>query len=218
MKKLVALVLVAVLCFSFAACGKNSSDVQSKETDTNSSATQFTTDNVMYSFGDTITTANGMFEFTPVFEGFAETLANWPDKDYMTPEGKISGSTPYEASEGKVMMYFSGTINYTGDSKTNVVFDYDFTVDYDNGYLFEFVKGEAFNSGKGYHSGCGVTNDIQSGKWTYKTSSVFEPLSSNKTRFVRFCIEVPEQLEKNTEKVIITFSISGENYKFLLNK
>ena len=30
----------------------------------------------VYTFGETITTENGLFTFTPVFEGFAEELAN----------------------------------------------------------------------------------------------------------------------------------------------
>ena len=206
LKKIIALVLITVFCFSFSACGDKSSD------NNHSSESDVT----MYQFGDTIITNDGMFEFTPVFEGFAEKLANWPDKDFMTPEGNVSGKTPYEASENKIMMYFSGTINYVGTSKSNETFDYDFTVDYDNGYLFEFVQGEAFNRGKGYASGCGVTSDIQIGEWDYQTHTTFEPLSSNKTRYIRFCIEVPNQLEANTEKVIIKFKIGDQNYNYTI--
>ncbi|MBR0348749.1 MAG: hypothetical protein IIX16_03825 [Clostridia bacterium] len=213
MKKIIALLLVVVLCFTCVACGKKT---QNQELDDNHSESTTKTDNTIYQFGDTVTVNEGKFEFTPVFEGFAEKLANWPDENYLTPEGLISGKTPYEASEDKVMMYFSGTINYIGNSKTNETFNYTFIVDYNDGYIFDFANGEAWNRGKGYHSGCGITDDIKNGDWEYKTLSTFEPLSSNKTRYVRFCIEVPYQLEAEREKVIVKFNINGEEIKFTL--
>ena len=233
MKKWIALLLTAIMCLSLVACGggkspstdadvttshagnanEENTDVQDNGEQTESKPVADTT---IYHFGDTVSVSDGMFEFTPVFEGFTAKLANWPDKDFMTPDGQFSGQTPYEASEEKVMMYFSGTINYVGESKENELFGYNFTVDYKNGYLFDFAGGEAWNSGKGYHSGCGITSNIESGDWNYKNMATFEPLSSNKTRYVRFCIEVPNQLEADSGNVIITFHINGEDRIFTL--
>lgn len=210
LKKIIVLFLVVTLCFSFAACGNNSnSDTSTQNDETDKSTT--------YKFGDTITTADKMFEFTPVFEGYAEKLANWPDENYLTPDGKISGSNPYEAGEEKVIMYFSGKISYIGDAKENKHFRYDFTINYDNGYIFEFVEGDAFNRGKGYLSGCGVTTNDDFSEWEYENTATFEPLSSNKTRNVRFCIEVPVQLKSNQDKIAFTFDINGENYNFVIS-
>lgn len=214
LKKIIALLLAAILCLSFAACGINSN---SEATGKKDEETVTHEDNsVTYKFGDTITTADNMFEFTPVFEGYAEKLANWPDEGYLTPYGAISGKTPYEADEEKVMMYFSGKINYIGEAKENKTFRYDFTVDYDNGYLFEFAEGDAWNRGKGYHSGCGVTTGADYSEWKYNNFATFEPLSSNKIRNVRFCIEVPVQLKSNQEKIVFNFYLNGENYNFVI--
>lgn len=210
MKKLIILLLALVMLVSLCACGGGNDTPATTEPE--ETAKPETSTDVIYHFGDTITA--DMVEFTPVFEGFADKLANWPDKDFMTPEGQFSGSTPYAASDEKVMMYFSGTINYVGDSKENVNFVYDFTIDYNNGYLFDFVGGDAFNSGKGYHSDCGITDNIESGDWDYENSAIFEPLSSNKTRYVRFCIEVPKQLETDTNNILITFHIAGSDYVY----
>lgn len=212
MKRMIAFLLAAMMCLSLAACGGTTG----KDNGDNPPADEAQTDKTVYTFGDTISVLDGMIEFTPVFEGFAEKLANWPDKDYMTPEGQFSGETPYKAAEDKVMMYFSGTVNYVGESKEKVNFTYEFTVDYDNGYLFEFAGGDAWNRGKGYHSGCGVTDDVKNGDWKYHPYTAFEPLTSNKTRYVRFCIEVPDQLRENSEKVIVTFHIGGEDYAFTM--
>ena len=74
-------------------------------------------DTTIYHFGDTVSVSDGMFEFTPVFEGFTAKLANWPDKDFMTPDGQFSGQTPYEASEEKVMMYFPAQLTMSVSQK-----------------------------------------------------------------------------------------------------
>ena len=117
------------------------------------------------------------------------------------------------------MMYFSGTINYVGESKQNESFGYNFTIDYDDGYLFEFAGGDAWNSGLGYHSGAGIVEDpdnIQTGDWEYDCSATFEPLSSKKSRYVRFCIEVPNQLEADSENILITFHLNGEDFIYTM--
>ena len=226
MKKWMLLLSMMTLCISLAACAqtksnKNDADVKVEQgseqnieqEETEGEATANTT---VYHFGDTVSVSDGMFEFTPVFEGFTDKLANWPDKDYMTPNGQFSGNSPYVAADEKVMMYFSGTINYVGDSKKNEEFKYDFTVDYDDGYLFYFTEGDAWNNGNGYHSGCGITDNVESGDWDYECSATFEPLSSNKTRYVRFCIEVPNQLQTDSQNTMITFHINGEDYSFAM--
>ncbi|MDO4651035.1 MAG: hypothetical protein Q4B26_20550 [Eubacteriales bacterium] len=234
MKKEIVLGLSLALGLSMlTACGNDSShqansastgdaqaeeaqaeEAQIEDAEAEDAAVDESVDTTIYHFGETVTTGDGMFEFTPVFEGFADKLANWPDSDYLTPDGQFSGQTPYEAADEKVMMYFSGTIEYVGESKQNESFAYDFTIDYDDGYIFEFANGEAFNRGNGYHSGCGMIVDPEEDDWKYTNIAAFEPLSSSTTRQVRFCIEVPYQIEENIEKTIITFHLNGEDHIF----
>jgi len=237
MKKLLALILAAALALSLVACGGGSGagdtntpsggngDTNTPSTpstgneDTTSTDTpsgggedstpdettpteEPTNDVQTLSFGDSITTE--LFEFTPVFEGFADELANWPDENYMTPDGKISGSNPFKAGEEKTLMWFSGTVNYIGNSTTNETFTYAYKVIYDNDYVFDFDDYDT-----------GYTVDLENVDWKYSNSMTFEPLSSKTTRYVRFNIEVPKQVETNTDKgLTVVFMIGGNEYSY----
>lgn len=222
MKKLLALMLAAALALSLVACGgggetgdrdtpsTGNGDTTSTDTpsggedstpptdaETTPPEEEPTNDVQTLSFGDAITTE--YFEFTPAFGGFTDEVANWPDENYLTPDGTFYGANPFKANEEKTMMWFSGTVNYLGGSTSNETFTYDYKIIYDNDYEFDIKEGE------------GYTKDIASGKWGDGYSMTFEPLSSNTTRYVRFCIEVPEQLEINTDKTLSVIFIIDDN-------
>lgn len=222
MKKLLALTLAAALALSLVACGGGGgtgdnntpstpsggngdttvTDTPPADTETTPPEEEPTNDVQTLSFGDAVTTE--YFEFTPTFEGFAEELGNWPDQNFMTPDGTISGNNPYKASDEKTLMWFSGIVNYLGGATTDVVFEYSFKVIYDNNYVFE---GDSFDTG--------YTTDLEAGEWEYGNSMTFEPLSSKTTRHVRFNIEVPKLLETDTDKELtVVFSIGTNEYTY----
>ena len=157
----------------------------------------------MYTFGETITTENGLFTFTPVFEGFAEELANWPDEHYLTPEGEMVGNNPFHSTEEKTLMWFSGTVAYIGDSTTDETFSFSYQILYDENYTFD------------ERLATGYTTDLAD-DWTRDaTTMTFEPLSEKKTRIVRFCSLVPRQLESESGKSLaVIFTIGGTEYPF----
>lgn len=184
MKKVVSLILALMMCLSLCACGETQKQ---------------------YSFGESITT--DMFVFTPHFDGFSKELSNWNDENIMTPNGGGVGTSrnPYEADSGKVMMYFSGTVEYIGNSKENEWFKYTATANFDNGYIY--TADSSF--------GCAYTESKYLKGWEFGNSFRFEPLADNQMRNVRFHIEVPEQVEKGTDKsLIVTFNISGKDYTY----
>lgn len=208
MKKIIALVLALALCLSLCACGGSNDVPKSNKNEEPTVVVEEpvvepaeTEAQTVYTMGDTV--SNGMFEFTPTFEGFTDEVANWPDQDFLTPNGQISGNNPFKASSEKVIMYFSGNVKYVGNSKSNETFWYDFTVDYADGYLFEFNEG--YN--------CGVK---AGDSWNYSNKITFEPLSSVKEGYVRFCIEVPAQLETDNENIVIDFNICGSTFQYRL--
>lgn len=213
MKKWIALLLAAVLCMSLAACGENgpaSTDTPDSDTSTpvqTEPAVEEPEENeVIYNFGDSITTPSGMFIFTPMFDGFASAVANWPDENYLHPDGRgIDESTnPFVADEGKVIMYYSAQVEYIGDSKNDESFSFSAKLDYDNGYVFTADGMRYSSDGKDWDSG-------------YSSTS-FAPLSSDTVRTVRFCIEVPEVVETDFEKRTVTIiSIEGEDYTFIVD-
>ena len=210
MKKLLTLSLAAALTLSLVACGGGGSNGTSSSGNTTPD-TQGTQDiqqepeSVIHNFGDSVTSPSGMFVFTPTFDGFAAAVGNRMNEGYLRPDGEgiDESNNPYSADEGKVMMYYSGMVEYIGDSKSNETFDFTFKVDYDNGYVFEGGSGKGYSSDKSSWSGYGPT---------------FEPLSSDTSRYVRFCVEVPDTLEKDFEKQTVTiFTIEGEEFTYLVD-
>ena len=217
MKKLLVLMLAAALALSLVACGGGGDNPNNNNTTPDTQGTQDIQQDdiqqddvqqepepIIYNFGDSVTSPSGMFVFTPTFDGFAAAVGNWPDENYLRPNGKgvDESNNPYVADEGKVMMYYSGVVEYIGDSKETETFDFEVKVDYDNGYVFK-------DGGKGYSS--------NESDWTYSATS-FEPLSSYTSRYVRFCIEVPDTLEKDFEKQTVTiFTIEGEEFTYLVD-
>lgn len=109
----------------------------------------------------------------------------------MTPEGQFSGESAYSAANGKVSIYGEVSIEYIGNEKSDGSLNIGMSVDYD-GYIF---------NGSDVDMGCCVSVD---GKWSYSGSMNFEPLSSNTTRILRYCVEVPEY-DKNVGVYTFTF-------------
>ena len=154
-----------------------------------------------YKPGDTIET--DLFKITPSFTGYAYNLSNWPDENYMTPAGEYSGDSPYNAGEEKVEMYGEIQVEYIGNEKEPVTLKLGISADFDNGYAFEC-------DGFGYRIS---PDDYWEGN--FDNEMTFEPLSSSTTRMVRYCIEVPEQVEKEVEKpLLVTFSVNGKEFVY----
>ena len=209
MKQIRLLILGASLLLSLTACGAPAPSPSAAGSDAPEASAQSSaavTPAAVYAFGDSVTTEDGYFTFTPVFEGFAEELANWPDENYLTPEGQSVGSNPFQAEDEKIMMWFSGTVEYIGDSTTDETFSYGFQVIYDTDYVFDYDPYD-----------CGYSLEPDSSEWETGDGNtmVFEPLSAKKTRYLRFCIEVPEQLASDSgADLSVVFTIEGTEYSY----
>ena len=215
MKKAISLLLALVICLSLCACGNSNSnatnppETQAPINEEPADETQAPANeepeppakDTIYKLGDVIET--DLFKITPTFTGFAYELANWPDENFMTPAGKFSGTSAYSASEGKTAMYGEVQIEYIGNEKSDVSLNIDISVDYDNGYIFEGADVDMGNC---------VSID---GNWKYDGRMTFEPLSNINTRILRYCVEVPEQVEINADKSLLaTFFVNGEPFVF----
>lgn len=229
MKKIISLLLVLIMCSSFCACGTKKDDtvsetvsaevisgesteesenfseevveeeevIEKNETITED-VTENITEDITYVLGNVIET--DLFKITPSFTGYAYELANWPDENFMTPGGDFSGVTPYGGEEEKVAMYGEILVEYIGNEKSDVLLNIGMSADYDNGFIFS-----------------GAVNYCTSldGDWTYSNQMIFEPLSSSTTRIVRYCIEVPEVVEQNTEKTLfVKIFVNDEEYTY----
>ena len=205
MKRILTILLTLVLSVGLCACGDSNTPPEVTEAaelavPTETEATQSpAAEEVVYKLGDVIETE--LFKITPYFTGYAKELANWPDENFMTPAGKFSGSSPYNADEEKTAIYGEVQIEYIGNEKTDVSLNIDISVNYDDGYIFEGADVDMGNC---------VSVD---GDWQYDGEMTFEPLSSSITRILRYCVQVPEQVEANTDKSLqVTFLVNGEAY------
>ena len=119
MKNTLLFVLILAMCLSVCACGKNGGSAKNDDVEVESyadssseyaseseSETEHEAENVIYQFGDSITSPSGMFVFTPSADGFTKSLGNTMDETYLLPEDKAESNNPYAAEEGKTMMYF----------------------------------------------------------------------------------------------------------------
>lgn len=203
MKKALSLILALVLCIGLCACGNsnNMSETTEATLPSETEATQPPAVEVVYKLGEVIETE--LFKITPSFTGYATELANWPDENFMTPAGKFSGTSPYSASEGKTAMYGEVQVEYIGNEKADVSLAIGISANYDDGYIFE---------GADVHIGNCVSVD---GDWQYDGQMTFEPLSNSTSRILRYCIEVPEQVEVNADKsLLVTFFVNDEAFVY----
>ena len=202
MKRITALSAALALALSLTACGGPAAP--SSQSEDPAPGSQGETVRV---FGDTVTTEDDLFTFTPTFGGFAPEVGNWPDENYLTPDGTAVGSNPFKAEEEKTIMWFSADVEYIGDSTENETFSYAFTVVYDGDYEF---ASDPYN--------CSYTEDPAGGEWDQgsdSTTMTFEPLSSKTTRLARLCIEVPQQLETDTAAPLqVIFTLNGAEYAY----
>lgn len=206
MKKTLSLLLALLMCLSLCACGDgNDTPVTNAPADATQApepeATEPPAEEIVHKLGDVIET--DLFKITPSFTGYAYELANWPDENFMTPAGQFSGTSPYSANDGKTAMYGEVQIEYIGNEKSDVSLNMSISVDYDNGYLFQGADVDMGNC---------VSID---GDWQYDGQMNFEPLSNYNTRILRYCVEVPEQVETNADKsLLVTFFVNGEPFVF----
>lgn len=201
MKKMISLLLAAAMLLSLCACGSTSEKTASKpldeyseeellaelerRMDANEGAVAETEPaEKIYQIGDTITTKDGMLEFTLdsfSFGDYRDGYTNGPSDD---PDESTA------AEEGKTFLFYAGTMTLVGDSKevlTYYIQNYDIEVDYNNGYKFA--------------ADIGSIDILEPG--TTNRNLDFEPLIGSKTRDVKGYVEVPEIVETDTESPLL---------------
>ena len=151
MKRWMALLLAAVLCFSLAACeGSKNSDADSSkknETDNNIDSGSSNQENQILSIGDTF--SNEDFEFTLTDVEFANELYTFAndantecDDNFMLPltDGETNpGGLKIKANEDKILLTFTFNYKFIGKSAISDNFD-DMgapCVFYGDGYIFD---------------------------------------------------------------------------------
>lgn len=198
MKKLISLLLAAVMVLSLCACGtskpqKKSLDELTAE-DFQAAAEQLMgeeaetqapteTEQKVYKLGETITMMDDMIELT------INSISFTDDPYAIKADSSFYG---YKPSEEKTCLFFDATLEYKGNLKqTFTWFDSAYftdimKVDYNDGYEFERKNGGFYDS-----------ND------NYSSMAQFEALSDNRTRTWIEVFEVPKVVETDTASPLL---------------
>lgn len=224
MKKIFAMLLVASIGLTMFGCSSDKPSDEKVTDDKKTAKTERVVEETteltqptqkIYEMGDTVT-VNDMFTFTPELIGYGDVLYKdgYDNELKFTPipdadKSDITYKSGYiVASDEHKYMCFSAVLEYTGDSKTDEKFYINkCTVDYDNGYLFDLDLLH-------FRASSDLENDNWTSGWV-DGSVTFEPLSSKNTRYVRFYIEVADQVETETDKpVLVTLYLNGEEFVY----
>lgn len=208
MKKLISLLLAAVMVLSLCACGsskpkKKSLDELTAE-DFQAAAEQLMGEEAtqapaeaeqkVYKLGETITMMDDMIELTVYDFCFSESVNRG---DVTIPTSETHYSSIEKAAEGKTFIICSATINYLGNLKRdfNLMMETgEGTIDYNDGYIFKEAN---------IHAMIGDTK-------TSGNVATFEPLSDKKTGEYRVCFEVPKVVESDTQSpLLLKLRLSG---------
>lgn len=206
MKKLLVLLLSAAMLLSLCACGSPSKpkeledisdedweaaaealeDMYEEEPVVENEATE-----KIYELGETIVTADGMFELSIDSFSFIDF---YNSSTLLAEQG---GLYTYEAPEGKTYLLCEGTMRYVGESKEGLQHQiYNEKLDYNDGYTFSSAtQFYMFEPGDPDTDALMVAIHI-------------EPLTGTRTKDVRCIFEVPEVVETDTESpLLLTLSI-----------
>ena len=212
MKKLLVLLLSAAMLLSLCACGSPSKpkeledisdedweaaaealeDMYEEEPVVENEATE-----KIYELGETIVTADGMFELT--IDSFS--FIDFYNEKTLLAERREYGN--YDAPEGKTYLLCEGTMRYVGESKEGLQHQiFEEKLDYNDGYTF--------SSATQFYMFEPNTPVVFGDPDTYGSMVAIhiEPLTGTRTKDVRCIFEVPEVVETDTESpLLLTLSI-----------
>ena len=198
MKRIISLLLAAVMVLSLCACG--SSKPQKKSLDEltaedfqaaaeqlmgEEAETQAPTEaeQKVYKLGETITMMDDMIELT------VNSISFTDDPYAIKGDSSFYG---YKPSEGKTCLFFDATLEFKGNLKqtftwfNSAYFTDIMKVDYNDGYEFERKNGGFYDS-----------ND------NFSSMAQFEALSDNRTRTWIEVFEVPKVVETDTASPLL---------------
>lgn len=203
MKKLFALLLAATMLLSLCACGSSSKpkeleDISDEDWEAAAEALEDMYEDELvveteatekiYELGETIIAADGLIEIK--FDGFQ--YADMVDYHKYVPTTE-NGVKP---EEGKVFLFYTGTVNCSGDIKEKLYVVLDkVELDYNDGYKFKGTRTSDFYF------------PVENGN-----NVEFEPLSDDYTRTFTGYMEVPIAVQNDKENpILLSFKLWGSS-------
>lgn len=210
MKKLIAILMAAVMCLSFAACDNNQTNNDNKQTDNeaNTPNTQY------YKLGDTVST--DLFEFTLNAAEFTIALNNVNDDDRYTPkeyDPQDDADNPYVAPVGHTYAAFSYTVSNLNRASCEFHNGSFATVKYDGKNYNSLEEGAYFlYADMQIMDANGKLRTEKAGEWYNNPGRNFLLMVGEKTTR-RACIDIAADIKDLTADVEITFAIPNSDGK-----
>lgn len=195
MKKILAILLAAIMVLSFAGCG---AETEVSEEEITEPVEEIVPEEVFYSLGDTVKTES--IEFTLDEFDFHKCLSNVGDAYYLDPLEEddmwYNSKNPYYADDEHIMVRISFTYKNIGKTSIGTIDDYAFCLEYGDGYVFDTFSAQTKND-----------NGEYSFSWDV------EPLTDALNG--RGAEKVPIAVMENTEEqLILIVKLDGQEFKY----
>ena len=184
MKKIIALLLVAVMCLSFVACDQttppnNDTNNSNNSNETNNNNTTIVDNTPVIKIGEKATTDKCEFYIDYI------NITN----DVVPPQPG-SWYSHYEADSGKV--YVDLCVAYKNTNSTNIGAD-------------DTISGKLIYSGKYEYKGFSMIEEDNRSDFTYSNITSIAPLN---TEYVHYLFEVPEEVKTSANEIILKMNIA----------
>lgn len=214
MKKVIALLLTAVLCCSMVACKSQQDSGQAPGTNASNGGETAKAAVTYYKLGDTVST--DIFEFTLNSAEYTLALNNVTDETYFTPkeyDATKDNNNPYVAPVGHTYAAFSYTVTNL-DRASGKFHEGSFaTVTYE-GKDYDTVEEGAYfiYADKYIKESSGYATTLKAGEWRSKVGSNFLLMAGEKeTR--RAYIDVAADIKDLNADVTITVAVPASDGK-----
>ena len=202
MKKILAILLAAIMVLSFAGCG---AETEVSEEEITEPVEEIVPEEVFYSLGDTVKTES--IEFTLDEFDFYKCLSNVGDENCYNPIAEddesawlyYRSSNPYNADDDHIMARISFTYKNIGKTAIHNISGIEsghFFIEYGDGYSFGSFSTATKNSDGDYAYGFDI-----------------EPLSDAVNG--RGALKVPIAVMENTEEqLLLIVKLDGQEFKY----
>lgn len=207
MKKIIAFLLVTLMCLSFAACGSEQSN-NSNEQETTEAKESVT----YYKLGDTVST--DIFEFTLNSAEFTIALNNVNDNNFFTPkeyDQQSDAKNPYVAPVGHTYAAFSYTVSNLNRASCEFHNGSFATVNYEGNTYNSLEEGAYYlYADRNYIDVDGKMKTEKAGEW-YSGPAVNLRMDAGEKATRRAYVDVAADVKDLTADVEITFAIPNSD-------
>lgn len=183
MKRMIALLMALAMCLVLCACGSSAATQETEEPEVTEA-----TEPPMLQIGEAATTDKAELVIQSV--EFADYVRGSSDDLFLPVSAAESSNGDYVPKDGNVFVCVSFSVENTGKQTLRSTSYFQLSVDYNDGYTYEFTRDHCVRTDDSFYAWRGYTGVID-----------LEPLSDPQT--YRCYVEVPVEIRDNTEAPLL---------------